>query len=113
MQQAGNESRDFSIIKPLVLGLIVFLTLGVTIAGEALSRFGLDDNYALLFSIAFVFAILILSRNLYMIAIVLLGVIVINLPETTLMRYRLDQDVLLALVCAVILVPTVYKLVFK
>lgn len=113
MQQASNESRDFSIVKPLILGLIVFLTLGVTIAGEALERFGLEDNYAMLFSVAFVLAILILSRKLFMIAVVLLGVMVINLPEETLLRYSLDQDVLLALVCAVILVPTVYKMVFK
>lgn len=113
MQQASNESRDLSILKPLILGLIVFLTLGVTIAGEALGRFGLQNNYAILFSVAFVLAILILSRNLLMIGVVLLGVIAINLPEATLQQYRVDQDVLLALVCAVILVPTVYKMVFK
>ncbi len=113
MQRASSESRDLSLVKPLVLGTIVFLTLGVTIAGEALARFGLEDNYAILFSVAFVLAVLILSRNLLMIGVVLLGVVAINLPTETLQRYHLDQDFLLALVCAVILVPTVYKMVFK
>ncbi|MEQ8315505.1 MAG: hypothetical protein RL839_12650 [Gammaproteobacteria bacterium] len=113
MQHTRSEGRDLRLIKPLLLGLFVFLTLGVTIATETLTRFGLEDNYAIVFSVAFVFAVLILSRNLIMIGIVLLGVVVINLPEATLARYHLDQDLLLALVCAIILVPTVYRMVFK
>lgn len=113
MQHSRSEGRDLRLVKPLLLGLFVFLTLGVTIAVEMLTRFGLEQNYAIVFSVAFVFAVLILSRNLLMIGIVFLGVIVINLPEVTLARYHLDQDLLLALVCAIILVPTVYKMVFR
>ena len=37
----------------------------------------------------------------------------INLPEATQLRYHLDRDVLLAFVCAVILVPTIYQLIVR
>lgn len=113
MQRTESESRDLSLVKPLLLGSIVFLTLGITIASETLSRFGLQHNYVILFTVAFVLAVLIVSRNLMMIVPVFIGVIAMNLPEATLSRLNLDQDVLLALVCAVVLVPTVYKLFVK
>ena len=113
MQRTESESKDLNLVKPLVLGSVVFLTLGVSIAGETLARFGLQDNYAVLFSVALVIAVLVVSRNLTMIFLVFTGAIAINLPDATMARLHLDQDVLLALVCAVIIVPTVYKMIAR
>jgi len=44
---------------------------------------------------------------------VILGVFAINLPDATLLQYHLDRDVLLALVCATLLVPSVYQLIMR
>lgn len=98
------------VIKPVVYGAVIFTTLGITIANETLSRFGLEQNRMLLFSVALVLAALLFSRNVILLGSVVLGVLALNLPEATLIQYRLDRDVLLAAVCALILVPSVYQL---
>jgi hypothetical protein len=103
--------RKKQLIKPLVYCAVVFITLGVAIANEILSRFGMDNNYILIFSMAFVVAAVLLSKNIVMLAIVFIGVFAINLPEATLIQYHLDRDVLLAIVCTTLLVPSVYQLV--
>jgi hypothetical protein len=41
----------------------------------------------------------------------LVGVFSFNLPDATLVQYHLDRDVLLAMVCATLLVPSVYQLI--
>jgi len=105
-----HETR---VAKPLVLGGLVFVTLGVTLAIDTLSRFGLEDNYAIVFSLAFVIAALILSKNLVMLLVVLAGVVLSNLPDATLLSLGLDRDMLLAGVCAIVLSPAIYDLFIK
>ena len=103
--------RQRQLFQPLVYCAVVFITLGIAIANEILARFGLENNYIFAFSIAFVVAGLLLSQNAIFLVIVLLGVFAINLPDATLLQYHLDRDVLLALVCATLLVPSVYQLI--
>ena len=43
-------------LRPFLIGSVIFLTLGVAIASETLSRLGLEGNYVYLFSMAFVVA---------------------------------------------------------
>lgn len=105
--------KSRSPIKPIACLVVLFITLGVTIATEILGQLGLEQNYVLLFSFAFVVAILLLSRSWFYIGVVLLGVAAINLPDPTLLRFGLDRDVVIAFVCAVILLPTVYSLVAR
>lgn len=97
-------------IKPIAYGFVVFITLGISIANETLSRFGMENNYVIVFSVAFVFAACILATKMWLTIMVLLGVVAINLPESMLLGMNLDRDVLLGAVCALILVPTVYEL---
>jgi hypothetical protein len=99
------------LIKPLVYCAVVFITLGIAIANEILARFGLENNYTLVFSVAFLIAGLLLSKNLILLLMVLAGVFAINLPDTTLLQYHLDRDVLLAMVCTTLLVPSIYQLI--
>jgi hypothetical protein len=103
--------RQKQLIQPLVYCVVVFITLGIAIANEILARFGLESNYIIVFSIAFLVAGLLLSKNLILLAFVLAGVIAFNLPDATLVQYHLDRDVLLAMVCATLLVPSVYQLI--
>ena len=103
--------RQKQLIQPLVYCAVVFITLGIAIANEILARFGLENNFIVVFSIAFVVAGLMLSKNIILLGFVLVGVFALNLPDATLMLYHLDRDVLLALVCATLLVPSVYQLI--
>lgn len=103
--------REKRLIKPLAYAAVVFVTLGLTIANETLSQLGLEQNYVMVFSVALVIAALLLSRNLVLIVAVIAGVVMLNLPDPTFLGVRLDRDVLLAFICGLILVPTVYQLV--
>ena len=91
--------RETRAIKPLVPDSLVFVTLGVTLATDTLSRFGLEGNYAIVFSLALVIAALILSKNLVMLLVVLAGFVLSNLPDATLLNLGLGRDMLLAGVC--------------
>ena len=97
-------------VRTIAYGFVVFITLGITIANETLSRFGQEDNYVVAFSVALVMAALLLSSKLWMTVVVLIGVVVVNLPDLTLLTYGIDRDVVFAAICALILVPTVYDL---
>tara|TARA_B110000091_G_scaffold19448_1_gene18341 strand:- start:4515 stop:4838 length:324 start_codon:yes stop_codon:yes gene_type:complete len=103
--------RQKQLIQPLVYCVVVFITLGI--ANEILARFGLESNYIIVFSIAFLVAGLLLSKNLVLLMLMLMfvGVFAFNLPDATLVQYHLDRDVLLAMVCATLLVPSVYQLI--
>lgn len=105
--------RDTRNIKPYVYALVVFLTLGVSLANEALSRLGMEGNYYAMFSVAFLLAAFLLSQNLKMVMLVVIGVLAINLPDGMLWGVELDQDLILAAVCAAIFAPSVYELLFK
>lgn len=83
--------------------MIIFLTLGLALANETLSRIGMEGNRLALFSVAFVVAIILLSRNLVMVIAVVIGVLALNLPEAMLLQYHLDRDMLLALIGAAVL----------
>ena len=96
-------------LKPFLMGSAIFLTLGLAIASETLSRLGLEGNYVYLFSMAFVVAAIMLGRNILLLLVLAAGVAAINLPEATLLQYHLDRDVLLAVICAIVLVPVMYE----
>ncbi len=81
--------RQRQFIQPLVYCSVVFITLGIAIANEILARFGLENNYLFAFSIAFVVAGMLLSKNVIFLVIVILGVFAINLPDATLLQYHL------------------------
>ena len=96
-------------LRPFLIGSVIFLTLGVAIASETLSRLCLEGNYVYLFSMAFVVAAIMLGRNILLLLELVAGVAAINLPEAMLLRYHLDRDVLLAVICAIILVSVMYE----
>lgn len=100
--------KPSNVIKPLSYGLVLFTMLGITVAQATLSSIGLDGNYVFLFSLAALIALMLLNKNPLVITIVVVGVIAFNLPEATLESFRLDRDILLAFVGAIIFAPTVY-----
>ncbi|MBT71409.1 MAG: hypothetical protein CMQ15_05115 [Gammaproteobacteria bacterium] len=76
-----------------------------------MSRFGIQDNNIIIFSAAFIIAAVLVSKNWLVIVAALVGVVAFNQPDAVLLSYGVDRDVLLALVCGIILVPSVYSLI--
>jgi hypothetical protein len=109
LSRAVTVAQRNRALKPFLIGSIIFLTLGVAIASEALSRLGLEGNYVYLFSVAFVVTAIMLRRNFLLLLVLVVGVSTINLPEAMLLQYHLNRDVLLAVICAIILVPVMYE----
>ena len=102
----GNSSA-----RPILYALVLFAIVGISLATETLTRFGLADSYVYVVSAAFLVAALLLGKKPILVLVVLLGVMAINLPASMLLNYSIDRDLLLAAVCAVILAPTVYDLI--
>ena len=100
-----------SSVRPILYALVLFTIIGISLATETLSRFGLSENYFYIISAALLFVALLLGKKPILVLVVLLGVMAINLPESILLNYTIDRDMLLAAVCAIILGPTIYNLI--
>lgn len=113
MAQLGSKiaRRDNRSVRPILYALVLFAIVGISLATETMSRFGLEDNYIVVVSVAFLFAALLLGKKRVLILIVLVGVMAINIPVEFLEPYNVDRDVLLSIVCAIILAPTIYDLI--
>ena len=104
-------TENTSSVRPILYALVLFAIVGISLATETLSRFGLSENYIYIISAAFLFVALLLGKKPILVLVVLLGVMAINLPEAMLLEYAIDRDMLLAAVCAIILAPTIYDLI--
>lgn len=102
--------RESSQIKPYVYGVMIFTTVGITLANATLTRIGIENNQVALFSVAFLLAATLLSRNLLLVGIVLFGVLTLNISDSILLQYHLDRDILLAMIGAAIIVPSIYEM---
>ncbi|MGB4246328.1 MAG: hypothetical protein WBJ75_01320 [Pseudohongiellaceae bacterium] len=100
-------------MKFVLYGLILFLTIGVTVAREALARFGLETNYLLIALVALVFTALLAHRSLMLVVLVLSLCVVINLPPEMLGGLVIDQDFLIAALIGVVILPMVHKLLMR
>jgi len=96
--------------RPILIWLILCLVLGISLSTETMSRFGLADNYVYVVSLGLLITTLMLGKRTLLVLLVLVGVLAINLPEVFLQGQNIDRDFLLAVVCSLILAPTVYNL---
>ena len=97
-------------VRGVLYALVFFSLIGISLASETLSRVGLGDNYVYIVSLGLLFSVLMLGKRRLMVLCVLVGVLVINLPESFMEAYMIDRDLLLASVCSFIMVPTLYDL---
>ena len=97
-------------IRGVLYALVFFSLIGISLASETLTRLGLGDNYVYVVTLGLLFSVLLLGKKRLMVLCVLVGVLVINLPESFMETYMIDRDLLLASVCSFILVPTLYDL---
>tara|TARA_R110001599_G_scaffold225342_1_gene424472 strand:- start:1000 stop:1305 length:306 start_codon:yes stop_codon:yes gene_type:complete len=93
--------------------VILFITLGVTIARETLAQLGLDSNYLAMGVLALSVTALLAHRNWLLVGVVALLCVIINLPPEMLGGVQIDHDLLIALLIGVTILPVVHRLVFR
>ena len=105
MEKMAKEKYS---VKSIAFALIIFFALALTVANEALSQLGLQEHYIILFTVTLVLAALLLTRKFWLVLLVVLGVGLNYLPDSVLLSYYVDRDVLIAFICALIVLPSVY-----
>ena len=92
-------------MKVLGYGLIIFMTLGITLTKALLERIGMDTNYLYIALGALVVSGLLVYRGLLLIIIALLMSLAVNLPGDLLAQYSLDRDVLMVVLLLMVIFP--------
>jgi len=92
-------------MKVLGYGLIIFMTLDITLSKALLERIGMDTNYLYIALGALVVSGLLVYRGLLLIIIALLMSLAVNLPGDLLAQYSLDRDVLMLVLLLMVIFP--------
>jgi len=92
-------------MKVLGYGLIIFMTLGITLSKALLERIGMDTNYLYIALGALVVSGLLVYRGLLLIIIALLMSLAVNLPGDLLAQYSLDRDVMMLVLLLMVIFP--------
>lgn len=96
-------------IKTVSLGLLLGLTLGISVATEIFSRIGMEPKTYMLVMTAMLMAILLMNRGIAILASgVLLSLAVIQ-PDQVLLDHGFDKDILLALLLVMVSYPVLYR----
>ncbi|MDO8272886.1 MAG: hypothetical protein Q7U82_13380 [Gammaproteobacteria bacterium] len=100
-------------MKFALYGLILFLGIGITLAREAVTRVGLETNYLLIALVALLFTALLAHRS-FMLVLLIIGLcVVINLPPEMLGGVVVDQDIMIAALISVIILPAVHRVLVR
>ncbi len=85
----------------------------MTLAKETVARLGLETNYLLIALVALLFTALLAHRSLMLVLLVIGLCVVINLPPELLGGVVIDQDLMIAALIAVIILPAVHRVVAR
>lgn len=92
-------------MKMLGYGLIIFMTLGITLSKALLERVGMETNYLFIALGALVVTGLLVYRGLLLIIMAIAMSIAVNMPEDFLLQYSVDRDVLLVILLMMVIFP--------
>lgn len=100
-------------MKFVLYGLILFLGIGITLARGTVARLGLETNYLLIALVALLFTVLLAHRSLMLVLLVVGLCVVINLPPEMLGGFVVDQDMMIAALISVIILPVVHRVLVR
>ncbi|GEM_PF-1462083 len=96
-------------IKTVLIGLVLGVTLGISVATELFDRIGMQPETYLLTIGGVLFAILLINRSMAVLAAAGMLSIAVLQPKQVLLEYGFDKDILLAALLVTLLYPVVYK----
>ncbi|MCB1648797.1 MAG: hypothetical protein H7A05_00890 [Pseudomonadales bacterium] len=100
-------------IKYALYALVLFLTIGITIARETLGQLGLDSSYLLMAVLALAVTAMLAQRNLFLTGFVAVLCVLLNLPPDSLGGLRIDHDLLIAALLGITLLPLVHRVIVR
>ncbi len=100
-------------IKWVLYSVLLFLTLGITIARETLGELGMESNYLVMAVLAIAVTSMLAHRNLMLIVLVAVLCLVLNLPPESLGSLRIDHDLLLGALLGITLLPLVHRVIVR
>jgi hypothetical protein len=92
-----------------ILGLILFVTVGVTFTTILLQRLGFEPNYLFIALGAVLVAGLLVYRGVLLILLAIAISVSLSLPTELLQQYSIDRDVLIVVQILMILFPISIK----
>lgn len=100
-------------IKTICIGLLLGMTLGISVAAELFSRLGMEPKTYMLILTALLMAILLVNRGIAILASgVLLSLAVIQ-PDQVLLEHGFDKDILLATLAVMLLYPVMHRILYN
>ena len=103
---------DFTtLVRSITVFLILAVTLGLDGTDNILARIGMEGNYALLFSLAIIFTLLLAGRNVYVIGVVAVLSLIANMPADFSLNFGVDRDYYAGAMMALVLQPVVTRLI--
>lgn len=100
-------------MKFALYSLILFLGIGITLARETVTRLGLETNYLLIALAALLFTALLAHRSIMLVLLIIGLCVVINLPAEMLGGVVVDQDIMIASLISVIILPAVHRVLVR
>ena len=100
-------------IKFALYAVVLFVTLGVTIARETLAALGLDSNYLVMAILALTVTAMLVHRGWLLLGVVALLSIIVNLPPELRGGIQIDHDLLIASLIGITILPLVHRLVVR
>lgn len=96
-------------IMKLTQALILFGTVGLALARDFLVSFGIEASYTTIAALGLALTTLLAFRGIFAIIAVLILTALVTIPQSQLVAWNLDHDVLLALAIVIMLYPWIKK----
>ena len=96
-----------------LFSLLLFATIGISIANETVERLGLQSNYLLIAVLALGVSSLLVKRNILLLLVVACLCVLLNLPAGSTAGLQIDPDFIVALLLGITLLPLVHRLLLR
>ncbi len=100
-------------LKYAIFAILLFVTIGISIANETVERLGLQGDYLVVAIIALGVSTLLIKRNVLLLGLVAVLCVFLNLPPESTASLQIDPDFIVALLLGLILLPLVHRLLLR
>ncbi|MES2627218.1 MAG: hypothetical protein V4628_18170 [Pseudomonadota bacterium] len=94
----------------LLGALIIFVTIGLVFSRDVLLSLGIEASYTTIVALGAALTTLLAFRGIFSIIAVLILTLLVTVPQSELVAYNLDHDVLRALAIVIMLYPWIKKI---
>jgi hypothetical protein len=101
---------DFAIMARSISVFIVFAAaLAMNLEDNVVARLGMEGNYALMLTMAIIFTLLIIGRNIFVVATVVGLCLLANMPADFTLNFGFDRDLYAGIMVALLFQPVLAR----